>query len=507
VLSRRKEFGVRAAIGAGRGRLARQLVTESLLLSVLGGIVGILLAAALLSLLRGMTADTLPHFARLALDGGTVAGVFALTLLTGLAVGALPALALVRGDPQRGLADATRSSSESPRSRRIRGGLVAGQIALCLSLVVGAGLLGRSLWNMSQQPTGIAGSGVLAATVQLPYGSYSTPESAWAYEQVVSEKLSALPGVALVAATTSLPRAVDNQNGFAIDGSPWPSGQTDPWALWSAVSGSYFQVLGIPLQSGRTFDNRDHADAPPVVIINETMAKQYWPGREAVGSRLRIGPDRDAPTFEVIGIVGDVRNDIASTVPQPITYVPLRQAPESVLSFLLRTHAEPAAMAASVEREIRSHDPGVPLRRVSPLDDVLTQGLQSRRLPVLLMTGFGSVALLLATVGVYSMFAGMTAAREHEFGVRMALGASRPSIAALVLRQGSRWMALGIAVGAVGIIVVGLAIRGLLFEVSPFDPLTLIGTTLVIAACAMTASIAPIRRATGVDPAIVLQSR
>ena len=506
VLSRRKEFGVRAAIGAGRWRLARQLLTESLVLSVLGGFAGVALAALLLALVSDLAAGTLPWFAALRLDGGMLLTVFALTLATGLLVGALPALVVARGTPQRGLGDATRGGTESRRSRRIRGLLVSGQIALCLGLVVSAGLLGRSLWNMSRAPSGLVSSSVIAATVQLPYGSYGTPEAIAAYQDAVADRLRALPGVASVAVTTALPRAVDNQNSFVIPDAPWPAGQSDPWALWSAVSPEYFQTLGVPLLAGRTFNHSERTlDGPPVVIINRAMADRFWPDGNALGARIRIGPNREAPTHEVIGIVGDVRNDVARDDVQPITYGPIERDAGPVPSFLVRTHGDPAPLVRSVERVVAAQDAGVPLRRVEPLDSVLSDGLDARRLPVVLMMGFGALALLLATVGVYAMFASMAAAREHEFGVRMALGADRRSIATLVLRQGGAWMGLGVAIGAAAVLAVAPMIRKLLFGVSPFDPWILLGTTLVLATCALAASITPIRRATSVDPAQVMQ--
>jgi putative ABC transport system permease protein len=507
VLARRKEFGVRSAIGAGRGRLARQLLTESLVLAGAGGIAGVALAALLLAFARDIAATTLPYFADVALDGGTMLAIMLLTLLTGLLVGALPALAIARGDPQRALGDSTRGSSESPRSRRLRGALVAGQIALCLSLVVSAGLLGRSLWNMSTAPSGFDSSGLVTATVKLPYASYSTPQAVVAYHEAVSERLRALPGVDAVASATELPRGVGNQNSFVIDGRPWGAGESDPWALWTNVSDEYFALLRIPLRAGRPFDARDHADAPPTIIINEGMARRFWPAGDALGARIRIGPDREAPLHEVIGIVGDVRNDAARTEAQAMTYASIRQSPEGVLSFLVRGRSDPQGLLPVVERAVAAHDPGAPLRRAAMLDAVLSEGLADRRLPVMLMVGFGALALLLASVGVYAMFASMATARQHEFGVRMALGANRAAIAALVLRQGGIWMATGLAAGCAGVVAIAWLLRDLLFEVDPFDPATLLAAMLLLTMSGVLASLPPVRRATRVDPAVALHAQ
>jgi putative ABC transport system permease protein len=507
IVSRRREFGVRTALGAGRGRLVRQLLAESMVLAVAGGIAAIGLSALTLALLRGVAAPSLPHFATIALDGGTIAGTLLLTVFTGLLIGTLPALAVARGEPQRALADSSRGGSDSPRARRLRGGLVAGQIALCLSLVVSAGLLGRSLWNMSTADAGFTPAGVLAATVQLPSTRYASTEAIQQFHERLLATLSTAPGILAVATSDQLPREVGESNGFEIDGAPWRDGESAPFVMWSSVSDDYFRTLQIPLRAGRPFDARDHADAPRTVIINESMARRWWPNGDAVGARLRIGPDREAPWHTVIGIVGDVRHDPVRADAPPITYVSTRQSPSSVMHVLLRSHGDPLAQQRLLEQSIAALDPALPLRRVITLDAVLGERLAAQRLPAVLMGAFGALALLLASVGVYAMFATMAAAREREFGVRMALGADRRSIATLVFCQGATWMGVGIAGGIVGIAFIALLLRDLLFGVSPFDPLTLAIALGVLAVCAAAASLTPIRRATRVDPAAVLQGQ
>jgi putative ABC transport system permease protein len=321
------------------------------------------------------------------------------------------------------------------------------------------------------------------------------------------EALSTAPGIVAIATSDQLPREVGESNSFDIDGAPWPDGASAPFVMWSSVSDDYFRTLQIPLGAGRQFEPRDHGDAPLAVIVNESMARRWWPNGDALGARIRIGPDREAPLHTIVGIVGDVRHDPMRADAPPITYVSTRQSPSSVMHVLLRSHGDPFAQQRLLEQSIAALDPSLPLRRITTLDAVLGERLAAQRLPVVLMLAFGGLALLLASVGVYAMFATMAVAREREFGVRMALGANPRSIATLVFRQGATWMGLGIAGGLVGIGLIALLLRDLLFGVSPFDPLILGIALAVIAACAAMASLMPIRRATRVDPAVVLHGQ
>jgi putative ABC transport system permease protein len=505
-LSRRKEFAVRVALGAGRGRLVRQLLTESTLLAGAGGVAGLLLALLGLRLLRGLALPALPAYAALSLDSSAVLVTAVLALFTGFAFGVAPALSAARADPQRTLGDEARGSSESLRSRRLRGMLVAAQIALCVSLLAGAGLLARSLWAMTAAPLGFDPDAVLTVRVQLPSTEYGSPDAALRFHDEFEERLRGLPGVTAVAHVSQLPTTVGERMSFTIEGVPWP-GDAEPFVLFASVADEYFRTLRIPLRQGRTFSPQDHADAPPTIVISESMARRYWPAGDAVGSRIRLGPDRESPLIEVIGVVGDVRNDPARTDAEPMAYVSNRADPWRDVSFLIRTRGDPLALVRPVERELARLDPGVPAGRTETLRAIIGEGLAGRRLPVMLMSAFGALALLLASVGIYAMFASMAAAREREFGVRMALGSSPRAIAALVLRQGGVWMGVGLAVGAVGVVLVVRMLRELLFGVAPFDPIALGLATLALLACATLALLGPVRRATRVDPAEVLRAQ
>jgi len=504
-LSRRKEFAVRIALGAGRSRLVRQLLTESLVLALAGGGVGLLLAMAGLAAVRSLASTALPAYAELSLDPVAVAVTGLLALITGVAFGVAPAVAAGRANTQGTLRDETRGASESRRTRRLRGLLVAGQIALCVSLLAGAGLLVRSLWTMATAPLGFDPHGVLTIAVQLPGRMYmSTPARARFFEQF-DQRVRAIPGVRDVADVSELPTPNMNHNGLTIEGLTWPAGEGQPFIASDIVSDDYFRTMRIPLRSGRTFGPADRDSTQRVVVISEAMARRYWPNGNAVGARIRMGPAEVAPWAQVIGIVGDVRTDPARPVPEPMTYTSSRQDAWGARTLLIRTDGDPLALVKPVQRELTALDASIPIHAAAPMETLLADQLAGRRLPVVLMTAFGVLALLLASVGVYAMFASMAAAREREFGVRVALGSSRGAIARLVLRQGGVWMIAGLVAGAVGVVLVARGLGGLLYGVTPFDPIALgvAGTTLIVSA--VVALLVPVRRATRVDPVSVLR--
>ena len=504
-ISRRKEFAVRVALGAGRGRLLRQLLTESVLLAVAGGAAGLAIAMGALGLLRGLALTAIPSYATLSLDTGAILVTFALTLATGLAFGAGPAISVGRADPQRTLRDETRGTSESIRSRRMRGVLVAGQIALCVSLLAGAGLLLRSLWAMTSAPIGFEPSGLLTVTLQPPGGKYGSLEARNRLFDDVLQKLRALPGVSDAAVVAQLPTMMSNNNGLFIQDAPWAPNEPVPFISTGAGSEDFFRTLRIPLKQGRVFTTTDGPNAPPVIVINEAMARRYWPKGNAVGAHIHIGPPNPtAPWITVIGIVGNVRNDPTRLTPEPTMYLPFRQSSfGNVLA--IRTPGDPVALTTAVRRAIAAIDPMIPIYKVSTVTDVIGDSFVMRRLPVVLITSFGALALLLVSVGVYAMFANMAAAREREFGVRVALGSTRGAIARLVLGQGALWMVGGLVIGAGGVVLAARLLRSQLFGVPQFDPIAIGAALVVLIACATVALLVPVRRATRVDPITVLR--
>jgi putative ABC transport system permease protein len=426
-------------------------------------------------------------------------------LLTGCAFGLVPALAAGRWQPQGTLREETRGSSEGRGSRQLRGALVAAQIALALSLLVGAGLLARSLWAMTTAPLGFEPAGVMTGRVELPRRTYRTPEARALVFQQLEERLAALPGVTGVTSTTQIASPTMSSNFLAIDGVTLP-GDGPTFIPYMAVSDSYFRTLGITLRQGRTFSAQDTPDAPPAIVISESMAKRYWPSGGAIGAQIRISPHTAERWGVIVGIVGDVRVSPALVAPEPMAYATNRQDfLWSGRDLLVRTSGDPLALLRPMQRALAAVDPEVPLRNPMTLSAIVDERLAGRRFPVLLMSAFGVLALVLVSVGVYAMFASMAAAREREFGVRVALGSTRGAIAALVLRQGAVWMAAGLAGGAVGVVLVGRFVSGMLYAVKPFDPMALGVAVVVLLGCGVAALLVPIRRATRVDPITVLR--
>jgi predicted permease len=503
-ISRRKEFAVRVALGAGRRRLVRQLLTESTLLALTGGAAGLVLAQALLSVLRGLARPVLPAYAELSLDPGVVLVTAVVALCTGVGFGVVPALSIGCSEAQgalRPLDDTARGATEGRRPRRLRGVLVAGQMALCASLLSGAGLLARSLWEMATAPLGFDSAGVLTARVRLSTREYPTLEARARFHELLVERLRIVPGVDAVAIANKAP-TVDSprRDGLQIEGTSPAGGQ--PPVVYASVSDDYFRTLRIPLRKGRTFDASDRAGGPATVVVSESMARRYWPTGEALGARMRLG----GVPVTVIGVVGDVRNDLALPDAEPMTYRSHRQESTQRLSILIRTDGDPLALVKPLQREVAALDRSLPVQQAMTLDAALGEGLASRRLPVMLMTVFGALALLLASVGVYGMFAGMAAAREREFGVRMALGSPPSAIAGLMLRQGAGWMAAGLAGGALGTLLVVRLLRGWLYGVPAFDPIALGGAVAILVGCAMIALLIPVHRAMRVDPVVALRA-
>jgi predicted permease len=358
---------------------------------------------------------------------------------------------------------------------------------------------------MTAAPLGFDASGVLTASVRLPSVSYPTREARAAFYDEFLERLRALPGVESVAATLSLPTTEPGRLGMTIEGVPTPAtGQ--PFVDRQLVSDDYFSALRIPLLQGRTFGGEDLRDGARVAVISASMAERYWPRGNALGARMRLGPNPDAPWTEVIGIVGDVRNDLTRPSAEPMLYLPTRQAALPFTNVLVRTTGSPLALVLPMERALAEIDDQLPLQRPATLSAVVGDGLTGRRLPAVLMVAFGVLALVLASVGVYAMFANLTASREREFGVRMAMGSRPGDIAVLVLRQGMGWMALGLIGGAFGIVVVVRFVQSLLYGVAPFDPLTLSVAVATLLVCAAVALLIPVRQATRVDPVVALRA-
>jgi putative ABC transport system permease protein len=357
---------------------------------------------------------------------------------------------------------------------------------------------------MTTAPLGFDPAGVLTAAIRLPSHDYPTPEARVQFLEQLTDRLRVLPGVDTVATAESVPTAVRRRVGVAIEGSPPKAAQ--PLVLFAAVSDDYFRTLRIPLREGRTFDPQDRLGTPTRIVLSESMAHRYWPLGHAIGARIRLGANPSSPLRTVVGIVGDVRNDPSRPEAEPMVYMSTRQTTAPFVRLLLRTHGDPLARVRSVEHELAALDRGLSLDQAMTLRAQIGEEFAARRLPVMLMVVFAALTLLLASVGVYGMFTSMAVAREQEFGIRMALGSRPGAIVALMLRQGAGWMAMGLAAGMFGIMVVVRLLRSLLYGVHPFDLIALGGAVAILVGCATIALLIPVHHATRVDPMVALRA-
>ena len=515
-LSRRRDVAVRIALGAGRGRVVRHLLAESVLISVAGGAGGLLLAAFSVPALLTLVGPTLPRADTIAVDFRVVAFTFGLALLTGLLFGLVPALQSAKLDVREALSDAGRTGvGIAPWQRRARAALVVAEIAVTVVLTIGAGLLIRSFARLQDVSPGFDPARVLAADVPLSAVKYASDELRTSVVDRVLERLAAVPGVRSAAVTTTLPMSGGGPTiHFNIKGRPPAGPEQYTMAGYRAVSAQYFQTMGIPLKQGRIFDARDRQGSARVIVINQTMARTHFRG-DALGQRIQLGtepdPDPANPFMEVIGVVGDVRQQPDAEAKSEM-FVPYAQFPDVFLrrlygnvTLVARTDGKPATLAQSLRGVIREIDPDQPVANVRTLDDVLSTSVAQPRFRTLLLGVFAAIALALAAIGVYGLLSHNVAQRSGEFGVRMALGASPASVLRLVIREGALLATTGVGIGLVASIAAVRALRSVLFEVTPWDPPAWILATVTLLAVALLASWIPARRALRVDPVVALR--
>jgi len=503
---RRREMAVRQALGAGHGRLVRQVLAESCWLATAGGLVGVALGAGLLRLLTIHLPQDLPRLGAVGLDPQVLLFTALVSVAAGLLIGVFPAMQLAGAPALTALREGARVVG---RSGRLRAGLISSQLALALMLLVGAGLLARSFVALLEVPPGFDAARLLTFAASLPPATYRTgAERAGFFERAAAE-IERLPGVRSVTMTTTLPVA-GRGNGawFNRVDRPWPADQTPPGIPNRIVRANYFEAMGIPLRRGRTFTPADGRDGRRAVIISESIARRFFPGEEPLGKRIFMGaPDnRVIPDSEIVGVVADVKQlgldeERPETVYAPHAAVPVVAS----VTFAVRTAGDPAALAPAVRGLLRRLDPGVPLVRMQTMDDVLGRALAPTRSSMVLVAVFAAVALALAVIGVFGVLSYTVAQQASEFGIRMALGATADRVLWLVLARGLAPVAVGVALGMAGAIGLARVLRGLLFGVTPTDPATLASVTLILLATAATAAYLPARRATRIDPVQVLR--
>ena len=504
--ARSKEIAVRAALGASAGRIVRQLVTESLVLALAGAAVGTGLAVWALSALVKLYPDNLPRLQQVSVDWRILAFTTALALLSGLLFGLIPALRVSRPNLVEEMQAGGRTSSGAQHNR-LRSSLVVAQTALGLVLLIGAGLLIRSLYRLSHAPLGLNPDHVLTANFDLSQTRYN-PDQQDRFYRELQQKLRALPGV--TAAAEALPMPLNNDGwsiSFDLKDHPLPQSE-QPAAGFYVASAGLFETLQIPVVRGRTFDDRDQRNAQPVMIITQAFAKKYFPDVDPIGRQITIGAGdgKGRPhEREVIGVVGDIRTSNLTDAPQPAYYVPMSQMIWSTPTLVLRTSGDPGALVDEVRKTLAGMDAEAPLFDVKPLDAYLTIDLGQARFQTLLFGIFAGIALLLTAVGLYGVMAYSVVQRTREIGIRMALGATRGSVLRLVLNRGAVLAGIGLFVGIVGALFLTRFMEQMLFDVRPFDPLTIIAVSVLLAAIALLASYLPARRATKVDPLVTLR--
>jgi putative ABC transport system permease protein len=503
--ARRKEIAVRIALGAGRSRIARQLATESLVLTAAGGLLALLLVIfSVPALVRHLPAD-LPRTAEIAVDGRVLAFTTVLCILTGLLFGLVPVL-------QTRLVAAADSLKQGGRAiagaqSRMRSALIVAQVATALILLTGAGLMAKSFWKLVRISPGFRVEHLLTARISLPphytnantFGTGKHPRIA-AFERDFAERARAIPGVLSVAFTSYLPLAgTNNFWAFTIEGRPAkPVGVYD-LAQYRPVSAGYFDTIGIPIARGRAFDLRDRDDAPPVVMINVSMARVFWKGENPVGQRLRFG---DNIWRTIVGVVGDVRHKGLAEQPAPEIYLPYGQAPnvEARPTIVLRTAVEPEQVGNALRHALAAVDAGVPMDQIETMTQIVSASVSQSRFRTALLVTFAFLALFVASIGLYGVMSYLVSQRTREFGIRMALGASRGAVLRLVLGEATKMVGLGIGLGLLGSALLARFIAGLLYGVGPFDAVTLAGVSMLLAAVALAASYLPAHRGARADP-------
>jgi predicted permease len=504
--AREREMAVRAAMGAGRRRIVRQLLTESLLLATLGGAAGILLAKWAIEALRVLGPEQLPRLQAISIDGKILLFTLALTLLTSVLFGLAPALQSGRVDLNELLKEGGRSGAGGKRQRRLRDALVVAEVALALVLLVGAGLLMRSFWKLQQADSGFQAERVLTASLSLPGARYREAPKVAAFQEQLLERLAALPDVQVAGLTSDLPwTGYDENASFNIEGRA--SAPDDrPSARYHFVSPDYFRAIGVPLLEGRFFNVADRQGAPRVVLINQSLAERYWAGESAVGKRFTFSAQpKETDWFTIVGVVGDVKDFPTSAAAAPAFYWSMLQQTPRQMILTVRTGAEPLRVVEAVRNEVRALDQNLPLADVQTLATVAAAAVANQRFTLWLVGLFALTAMVLAAVGIYSVLSYLVAQRKHEIGVRLALGAQRSDVLRLVIGQGMTLALSGVGLGLAGAFALTRLMQKLLYGVSATDLWTFSAIALLLTAVALLACWVPARRAMKVAPIVALR--
>ena len=507
---RQKEIAVRTAMGASRWRIMRQLLTESVALSFVGGLAGLLLAMWGVNILVALSPGNIPRLQNVGIEPRVLFFTLGVSLLTGIIFGLVPAVENSRSNINETLRDGGRGTTGGRRSRITRGAFVVTETAVALILLICSGLMIKSFIRLQSTKPGIDPDSVLTMRISLPRSQYGTNDRLTGFFSELNRRLEAIPGVQSAGAISFIPFAgTGSATGFTIVGRPEPAAGDQPVTGVSVVEPHFFRTLSIPLIKGRELTENDTGDASRVLLINETLAQKYFPNEDPIGKRLMISWDRSDGSEEIVGVVGDVHQDGLSTEVKPMIYWPSARTPYSTMSIAIRATGNPMNFVSAVKEKVHSLDPNLPLADLKPMEDWMSDSIAQPRFNTQLLTIFAVVALILAGVGIYGVMAYSVTQRTQELGIRMALGAQQSEAIKLVISQAMTLAAMGVAIGLIVAFVLAkllTSFSSLLFNVKATDPLTYIQMAVTLLAIALLASFFPARRATKVDPMIALRS-
>ena len=507
-LDRAREFSVRTALGAGRGRLVRQLVTENLALAFVGSALGFGLAVAGLAVIRRLAPPELPRADQLQADGIVLLVTFAVGVLTAVVAGIIPAVSAARSDPTKGLGTASRAQTASPLTRRVRAVLVTTQFALALVLLVGTGLLLRSFVALLNEDRGFRTERVLVLVTQA-WSFFETPPARAEYVRQVEERLAALPGVEAVGMTSAIPLAspIGAERGvMTVVGQPVDATQR-PETRVAIATGGFFEALAVPLDRGRVFTADDRQGSALVAVVNRAFVRRYFPDQDPIGQRLTVSLSRQASgEREIVGVVADVRRDALHQAAQPTVYLPHAQAPTGAVGLVIRSSGDPDGLLEQAKRTIWTLHSSMPVSEATTMQRLVGESLRERRFLLALLGGFAIIGLGLAATGIFGVMSYVTSERTREIGIRMAFGADRSRVQRMVLRDGGRLAAAGILLGVGGAVLATRLVAGMLYGVRPLDPVTFAAGAALLLGVALAATWLPAFRASRLDPVEALRA-
>jgi putative ABC transport system permease protein len=504
--TRRKEIAIRSALGASRGRILVQLLSESMLLALAGGAFGVVLARAGVAILARLGSESIPRLAEARLDGRLFLFALGVSAVTGVLFGMAPAIQVTSANLNAALIEGGRGGTTGRRGRAMRSTLVVLEVTLSVVVLIGAGLLIRSFVRLRSTDPGFQSSGLLTFRLLLGGSRNASPDRRISFLQQVADRMAVLPGVRAVGGVQWLPlTGLGGGTTFTVDGRPTPPPDQRPIGLVRPVTASYFRAMGIPLVAGREFTAADTAQSAPVIVVNQTLARRFWPQGQPLGGRLVLQDVANGRVAEIVGVVGDVKPDRVENPDWPTIYGPYPQLPYVNMVLVVRTAGSPVSLASTVEREVHQLDPDQPVADIRSMDTLVDQSIAGSRFNAVLLGIFATIAFLLAAVGIYGVVSYDVSERTHEIGLRMALGAQSRDVLQLIVGQGARLAAFGIAAGLSAAVALTRLMASMLYGVKATDAYTFAAISVLLGAVALAACYLPSRRAMALDPVTALR--